>query len=58
MSNTFFKRKVTFRIQENKTKFECVDKERTQMVYTKCEANPWGVCSLRVNANSVLGLVW
>ena len=36
MSNTLFKRKekrkVTFRIEENETKFECVDKERTQNV--------------------------
>ena len=40
MSNTLFKReekrKVTFRMGDIKTKSNCVDKERTLMVYSKC----------------------
>ena len=37
------KRKMTFRMGENETEIDCVDKERTPMVCTKYEGNTWGV---------------
>ena len=47
LSNTWIKRegkrKMTFRMGENETEIDCVDKERTPLVYTKCDGNPWGV---------------
>ena len=39
---------MTVRMGENKTEVDCADKERTQTVYVKCEANPW-VVSARLN---------
>ena len=47
VSNTLFKRKekrkVTFRIGENEKRIVCVHKEKTPMIYAKCEGNPLGV---------------
>ena len=34
---------MTFRMGENETEIDFVDKERTSMVYLKCAGNPWGV---------------
>ena len=34
------KRKVTFRLRENETKIDCVDKKRRLVLITKCE----GIC--------------
>ena len=47
VSNTWHKReekrKVTFRMGENDTEIDCVDKEKIQTAYSKCEGNPWEV---------------
>ena len=37
------KGKVTFTMGVYETEINCVDKERTQTVYAKCDGNPWGV---------------
>ena len=34
---------MMFIMDENETEIDCVDRERTLMVYNKCEHNPWGV---------------
>ena len=34
---------------ENETEIDCVDKERTPMVYSKCDGNPWGVSTCLID---------
>ena len=47
MANTWLKReekrKVVFRMGENETEIDSVDKESTLMVHAKCEGNTWGI---------------
>ena len=54
VSNTLFKReekrKVTFRMGENETEIDSVDKERTPTAYSKCEGNPWGVTTCLIDS--------